>query len=99
MVESIWGIFLFFGCRLFVVCQPRPPPLYALKDVFGRFGNLIDIFMLNGKNHGYAKYATKRSADEAMEVNSNRRCLLNGKEVFEMSFGRICTAKKFLVCG
>jgi hypothetical protein len=42
--------------------------LYALKDVFGRFGNLIDIFMLNGKNHGYAKYASKGAADEARMV-------------------------------
>ncbi|XP_021956223.1 RNA-binding protein 45 isoform X2 [Folsomia candida] len=63
--------------RLFVVCQPRPPPLYALKDVFGRFGNLIDIFMLSGKNHGYAKYATKGSADEA-------RMVLHGQEVLGM---------------
>lgn len=56
-------------CRLFVVCHPSPPPLYALKDIFGRFGNLIDIFMLNGKNFGYAKYASKSSADEAKNVS------------------------------
>jgi hypothetical protein len=50
------------------VCHPSPPPLYALKDIFGRFGNLIDIFMLNGKNFGYAKYAAKSSADDARNV-------------------------------
>ncbi|CAB4063343.1 unnamed protein product [Lepeophtheirus salmonis] len=41
--------------RLFIVCSPTPPQLYALKDVFGRFGNLIDVYMLSGKTCGYAK--------------------------------------------
>merc|ERR1719270_2125264 len=54
--------------RLFIVCTPSPPPLYALKDVFGRFGNLIDIYMLNGKTCGYAKYAVKESAERAIEA-------------------------------
>jgi RNA recognition motif-containing protein len=54
--------------RLFIVCTPVPPQLYAMKDVFGRFGNLIDIYMLNGKTCGYAKYATKESADKAIEA-------------------------------
>ena len=52
--------------RLFVVCTPVPPQLYTLKDVFGRFGNLIDIYMLNGKTCGYAKYASKESAQLAV---------------------------------
>ncbi|XP_069948807.1 RNA-binding protein 45 isoform X4 [Cherax quadricarinatus] len=60
--------------RLFIVCHPSPPPIYALKDVFGRFGNLIDIYMLNGKTFGYAKYSTKESADKAIVV-------LHGQEV------------------
>ncbi|XP_047497072.1 RNA-binding protein 45-like isoform X1 [Penaeus chinensis] len=60
--------------RLFIVCHPSPPPIYALKDVFGRFGNLIDIYMLNGKTFGYAKYASKDSADKAIVV-------LHGQEV------------------
>ena len=54
--------------RLFIVCTPVPPQLYAMKDVFGRFGNLIDIYMLNGKTCGYAKYASKESADKAVEA-------------------------------
>jgi len=54
--------------RLFIVCTPVPPPLYAMKDVFGRFGNLIDIYMLNGKTCGYAKYAMKESAERAIEA-------------------------------
>ncbi|XP_050714485.1 RNA-binding protein 45-like isoform X3 [Eriocheir sinensis] len=60
--------------RLFIVCHPSPPPIYALKDVFGRFGNLIDIYMLNGKTFGYAKYSSKDSADKAIVV-------LHGQEV------------------
>ena len=54
--------------RLFIVCTPVPPQPYAMKDVFGRFGNLIDIYMLNGKTCGYAKYAMKESAERAMET-------------------------------
>ncbi len=60
--------------RLFIVCTPIPPQLYALKDVFGRFGNLIDIYMLNGKTCGYAKYASKDSADRAVTA-------LHGQEI------------------
>ena len=55
--------------RLFIVCHPAPPPPYALKDVFGRFGNLIDIYILNGKTCGYAKYACKESAEKAIQVS------------------------------
>ncbi|KAF4530017.1 hypothetical protein B566_EDAN009193 [Ephemera danica] len=54
--------------RLFVVCQPEPPPPFALRDVFCRFGNLIDVFMLGGRNCGYAKYASKQSASAAINA-------------------------------
>ncbi len=60
--------------RLFIVCTPVPPQPYALKDVFGRFGCLIDIYMLNGKTCGYAKYASKDSADRAVAA-------LHGQEI------------------
>jgi len=60
--------------RLFLVCTPSPPPLYALKDVFGRFGNLIDIYLLNGKSCGYAKYGVRECAEKAVEA-------LHGQEV------------------
>lgn len=60
--------------RLFIVCTPSPPPLYALKDVFGRFGSLIDIYLLNGKTCGYAKYAGKDAAERAVAA-------LHGQEV------------------
>ncbi|KAF2363728.1 RNA recognition motif domain [Trinorchestia longiramus] len=60
--------------RLFIVCQGSTPPSYAMKDVFGRFGNLIDIYMLNGKNFGYAKYACKEAASKAITT-------MHGQEV------------------
>uniref|UniRef100_A0A2C9M930 RRM domain-containing protein n=1 Tax=Biomphalaria glabrata TaxID=6526 RepID=A0A2C9M930_BIOGL len=52
--------------RLFFVCQPSPIPQTILKDAFSRFGNLIDAFYLPGHNYGYAKYASQKSAQEAM---------------------------------
>lgn len=60
--------------RLFFVCTQSSPPLYTLKDVFSRFGNLIDIYLLSGKNCGYAKYSDKDSADRAVST-------LHGQEV------------------
>ncbi|XP_068716165.1 RNA-binding protein 45-like [Montipora foliosa] len=63
--------------RLFIVCQPAPPPENALKDVFSRFGNLIDVWMMKERNFGYAKFASKESADAAIEG-------LHGHEVLGM---------------
>jgi len=40
-----------------------------LKDIFGRFGHLIDVYMLGGRSCGYAKYADKDSADRALMVS------------------------------
>jgi len=60
--------------RCFIVCGPPVPPIYAMKDAFCRFGNLIDVYMLPGKNCGYAKYASISSANEAIEV---WRCFLS----------------------
>uniref|UniRef100_A0A8C4Q765 RNA binding motif protein 45 n=1 Tax=Eptatretus burgeri TaxID=7764 RepID=A0A8C4Q765_EPTBU len=60
--------------RLFIVCSNIPPPLDVLHDVFCRFGNLIEIYMLSNKCYGYAKYADELSAKAAIEV-------LNGQEI------------------
>ncbi|XP_060596435.1 RNA-binding protein 45-like isoform X2 [Ruditapes philippinarum] len=54
--------------RLFIVCQPAAVPERILRDAFSRFGNLIEVFLLSGRNFGYAKYATKESACLAMDV-------------------------------
>lgn len=61
--------------RLFVVCQPSPPPPNVLVDIFSRFGDLIDVFMLKNKNFGYAKYASADAAEKAIQT-------LHGAEVF-----------------
>ncbi|XP_008556450.1 RNA-binding protein 45 [Microplitis demolitor] len=60
--------------RCFIVCGPPVPPIYAMKDAFCRFGNLIDVYMLPGKNCGYAKYASVESANRAIET-------LHGQEI------------------
>ena len=54
--------------RLFIVCQPTPPPENVMKDVFSRFGDLIDVYILRNKNFGYAKYARAESAERAIQV-------------------------------
>ncbi|KAF6198271.1 hypothetical protein GE061_008018 [Apolygus lucorum] len=54
--------------RLFIVCQPGLPSMYALRDIFGRFGNLIEVYTLHGKNCGYVTYATKESSDAAIKT-------------------------------
>ena len=64
--------------RCFIVCGPPVPPIYAMKDAFCRFGNLIDVYMLPGKNFGYAKFASVESANNAIEVK-NRFILVVAK--------------------
>jgi RNA recognition motif-containing protein len=54
------------AARLFIVCQPRAPPEQVLKDVFSRFGDLIDVWMVGDRNFGYAKFSSKVSADAAI---------------------------------
>lgn len=39
-----------------------------LRNVFSRFGNLIDIYLLPNKNCGYAKYASEESCQKAIET-------------------------------
>ena len=52
-----------------MVCQPYAVPTNVLMDLFGRFGNLIDVHLLSGKNYGYVKYASKESAEQAVKVH------------------------------
>lgn len=65
-----WIINYLFFRRLFVVCQPDAPPVSALKDIFCRFGNLVDIYLLPGKNYGYASYSDLDSAKKAIAVST-----------------------------
>lgn len=46
--------------------QALPPKI--LNNVFSRFGDLIDVYLLPNKNCGYAKYASESSAMKAIEV-------------------------------
>lgn len=50
--------------RCFIVCSPHTLPSHVLKQVFCRFGNLIDVYLLNNRNCGYVKYATTESAKQ-----------------------------------
>ncbi|XP_033639485.1 RNA-binding protein 45-like isoform X2 [Asterias rubens] len=65
--------------RLFIVCNPVAPPPSVLTDIFCRFGNLIECYMLNNRNFGYAKYADKSSALKAIEM-------IHGQEVSGIRF-------------
>ncbi|XP_075465099.1 RNA-binding protein 45-like isoform X2 [Ascaphus truei] len=60
--------------RLFVLFKPHTLTIDVMEDVFCRFGNLIEVFLVRGKNLGYAKYTEKSSADEAIAT-------LHGKTV------------------
>ncbi|XP_020387291.1 RNA-binding protein 45 [Rhincodon typus] len=54
--------------RLFVVFNPTVLPLDILEDLFCRFGNLIEVYLVPGRNIGYVKYAERHSATNAMET-------------------------------
>jgi len=64
--------------RLFIVfkeCRGDPPSQPILNEVFGRFGNLIEIYTLKGKRCGYARYSSSQSADSAMRsLNHQTLC-------------------------
>ncbi|KAJ8734540.1 hypothetical protein PYW08_013790 [Mythimna loreyi] len=60
--------------RCFLVCKPQPPPLTVLRDIFCRFGDLINVYTLPNKTVGYARYASAAAAEEAIRV-------LHGAEV------------------
>jgi RNA recognition motif-containing protein len=61
--------------RVFFVCTPSPPSDQVLRSVFGRFGVLTDIWIIRGKNYGYAKFMTRMAAESAITA-------LHGMEVF-----------------
>lgn len=63
--------------RCFIVCKPQPPSLSALRDVFSRFGDLIDVSTFPNKTFGFAKYGSVRAADAAIAT-------LNGATVYGM---------------
>ncbi|MBN3300263.1 RBM45 protein, partial [Amia calva] len=52
--------------RLFVVFNPAPLPVDVLEDVFCRFGSLVEVYVVPGRNVGYMKYAERKNANDAM---------------------------------
>nr|XP_026247810.1 RNA-binding protein 45 [Urocitellus parryii] len=62
--------------RLFIVFNPHPLPLDVLEDIFCRFGNLIEVYLVSGKNVGYVKYADRISANDAIATLHGK--ILNG---------------------
>lgn len=62
--------------RLFIVFNPHPLPLDVLEDIFCRFGNLIEVYLVSGKNVGYVKYADRISANDAITTLHGK--ILNG---------------------
>lgn len=62
------NILIYAFNRLFIVCQPEAPPISILKDVLCRFGSFIDVYLLPGKNYGYASFANEECAIRAIEV-------------------------------
>ncbi|XP_063390539.1 RNA-binding protein 45-like isoform X2 [Cydia fagiglandana] len=72
--------------RCFIVFHPHPPAPAYLRDIFCRFGDLIDVSTISNKTYGYAKYGSRRAADNAMAclhgktVNGIRMKVLEAEE-------------------
>lgn len=64
-----------FDGRVFFICSPQPPAEHILREIFGRFGMLTDVWIVRGKNYGYAKFTSRGSAEAAITA-------LHGMEVF-----------------
>jgi len=71
--------------RLFFVCKGSHelPPPNIVKDLFGRFGNLIEAYIMKGKNCGYAKYGSKASAINAMKILDGQSVMGSRLKVME----------------
>lgn len=58
-----------------------------LINIFSRFGDLIDVYMLQNKNCGYAKYASESSAMAAIDVLHRAEiCGVKLKVIFVLNF-------------
>lgn len=60
------------AARCFIVCTPQALPSHVLKQVFCRFGGLIDCYLLNNRNCGYVKYDTAESAKQVINRKASR---------------------------
>lgn len=53
--------------KAFFICMPEAVPVKLLQDAFCRFGDLINVYLIPGKRHGYAAFASEMSADRAIQ--------------------------------
>lgn len=53
--------------KAFFICMPEAVSVKLLQDAFCRFGDLINIYLIPGKRHGYAAFASEVSADRAIQ--------------------------------
>lgn len=65
------------GCKLYVGNLPASITKHAMKEAFGRFGEVTDTHVLSGKNQhgalaGFVTFSDARAANEAMlQMNRN----------------------------
>lgn len=53
--------------KAFFICMPEAVPVKLLQDAFCRFGDLINVYLIPGKRHGYAAFASEVAADRAIQ--------------------------------
>ena len=58
------------------ICLSVSVDLSFFFFTFSRFGNLIEVYLVSGKNVGYAKYADRLSANDAITTLHGK--ILNG---------------------
>uniref|UniRef100_A0A182WQX2 RRM domain-containing protein n=1 Tax=Anopheles minimus TaxID=112268 RepID=A0A182WQX2_9DIPT len=53
--------------KAFFICIPEPVSLKLLTDAFCRFGDLIKVYFVPGKRHGYAEFSSIIAANRAIQ--------------------------------
>ncbi|XP_049289778.1 RNA-binding protein 45-like isoform X1 [Anopheles funestus] len=53
--------------KAFFICIPEPVSVKLLTDAFCRFGDLIKVYFVPGKRHGYAEFASLIAANRAIQ--------------------------------
>ncbi|XP_058831372.1 RNA-binding protein 45-like [Topomyia yanbarensis] len=57
----------FCAKKAFFICMPEAVSVKLLQDAFCRFGDLINVYVIPGKRHGYAAFASEVAADRAIQ--------------------------------
>ncbi|ETN65630.1 developmentally regulated RNA-binding protein [Anopheles darlingi] len=53
--------------KAFFICMPEAISVKLLTDAFCRFGDLIKVYLVPGKRHGYAEFASDVAAHRAIQ--------------------------------